>query len=182
MKIFYILFFLLLSSIVISAQKVNDASEESKIEVIQIKWRRDVRNPELLKDPFSSIAAPNQVNYIADSQFRQQQNLPLEPIPSNFNFAETRRNASSESYIYKLKIKNNSNKTIKKVFWDYVFSESETNLLISRQRFQSFVNDGIKPGETKVLIMRSGFPPIRYINASRFRNKLVEQINIQKVE
>lgn len=191
MKILSLVFVLIFGSIGVSAQNIVLSPESSGISVIQVKWqlksRKNASNPELLTDPFRSIEAPN--NRIDRSESSQLTNLPqgspkglLSADPSFTTHSSVYRNYNS--FLYTLKVKNIGNKAIKKVFWNYVVSETNTNLLISQNKLVSFVkkDNSLKPGKTATLTAYSIYPAISEINSTRFSNRLFEQAFIKRIE
>jgi hypothetical protein len=61
------------------------------------------------------------------------------------------------AFLYKLSIRNNTNKTIKVIDWDYVFFNTDTQTETGRMEFTS--EEKIGPGKTKQLNAMARRPP-----------------------
>ena len=65
-------------------------------------------------------------------------------------------------FVYKVTVKNSSNKTIKSIDWDYIFLEKGTETEIGRQQFTS--EEKIGPGKSKELTVKITKPPTQTIS------------------
>jgi hypothetical protein len=65
-------------------------------------------------------------------------------------------------FVYKVTVKNSSNKAIKSIDWDYIFLERGTETEIGRQQFTS--EEKIGPGKTKELSVTITKPPTKTIS------------------
>lgn len=88
------------------------------------------------------------------------------------------------AFIYKVSIKNNSDKTIKSIDWDYVFFSANTQNEAGRLEFTS--DEKIGPGKSKEINMMARKPPARTISVYALdkneRQGLDGQIVIMRVE
>lgn len=67
-----------------------------------------------------------------------------------------------EEFVYQARYRNESQKTIKAITWDYVFTDPESGKELARHRFFNEIK--IKPGQTKTLDNRSTLPPTLVID------------------
>jgi hypothetical protein len=114
---------------------------------------------------------------------RQGKSPEIAPPPRK-NTSERAANNYLARYIYELKIKNNGEKTIRAIIWEYVFFEPNTEIVVGQRQFISKVS--ISPGKTKNIVVYSASPPTETINATKASNKsrelYSEQIVIQSIE
>ncbi len=185
MKVLFPVILLLLSVISVSAQSLPGASNVS---VIQKKWRMEIRNPALDEDPFRANNEQRQNEVDRRENIRQNErraalgrSQEIAPARGTSQLAENRNSAK---YIYELKIKNDGEKTIRNIIWEYVFFELGTETRVGQRQFVSKVN--IAPGKTKNIVVRSGVPPTDTVDAAKSNDKLhkqySEQIIIQSIE
>ena len=95
-----------------------------------------------------------------------------------------RNNLPRYVFLYKVSVKNGSDKAIKSIDWDYVFLDANTRNEINRQQFTSEEKIGSgKTGELKVIVNRS---PTRTISVDALnkneRKGLGEQVVIMRIE
>ena len=85
------------------------------------------------------------------------------------NIAAKHKNTRSRYvFIYKVTVKNSSNKTIKAIDWDYIFLEHGTQTEIGRQQFSS--EEKIGPGKSKELSVTITKPPTKTISLTSLNN------------
>ena len=196
MRYLYLLLLLVLVTVEISAQTSSNSSD---LLVLQKKWRANL-HPSTASDselsPFNSSNGPgikNADQIIRESKIQNDRNkqrvregLPPEgptlttttPRSSNFN------KATINSYTYQIKVRNNGTRTIKKVIWEYIFLNPNTNQEVGRHRLESKTN--LKTQEKDNLVVKLFSPPTRIINArdagKKLSNLFVEQVNIASIE
>ena len=177
-----LLLFLFAASVL--SQTVADSVVTPNVEVIQKQWRVERHNPLLDEKPLRLVDEINQQEINRRNQrqnsIRARQMMPLEPPPEPM--AETEPEQPGEittRYIYEVKFRNNGEKVIQALIWDYVFSEPGTDKEVGRRRFVSKAN--ISPGKTKNLVLRTAAPPTGAINAKNAGKKLREQYSEQVV-
>lgn len=178
---------LFLSGIVFGQQE-KIAPEGFNVTVVEKKWRLEVRNPELDKDPFlaaEELIAVNANRVKTDQINREREKQGLPPLGPTTDSARVPIGMPpgkiSGVYVYELRLKNDGDKTIKKVVWNYIFTDAKTGAEVARQTcFTSIGGDGIKPGKTKNLTARFGFPPDGAVKADA--GKASERVEIQGIE
>lgn len=190
MKILFpglLLFFGVVS--VLGQSSVKLSSVTPNIEVLQNQWRVMVRNPLLDEDPFRANNERNQAELDQKearrvSDIRIRQGKPAVRPPVRMRPIESKPLDPWATYFYEIKIKNNGQKEIRAIVWDYVFFEPGTQREVGRRQFIS--KESVDPGKTKTLIIRSTLPPTDTIEASKSdkkpRNQYSEQIIISAIE
>lgn len=176
----------LLAAIVPAQDSRNNAPPG--MEVLNKSWRREVINTKLNVDPFRvndqtrevlmSQKQPGEVNpKRPDTQRAVQPRTPSSKAPTS---GSGRR---IETYFYRAKVKNNSDKTIQTVAWEYVFINPDTKAEISR--FQCSNKIKINPGKSGDLIMKASVPPSNLLDVTKLdkgQEQFIEQIIISRIE
>jgi hypothetical protein len=173
MKILKSMLLLLLFAVGAAAQVPSDTQSAPGVEVIQITWRRvDGGDPRLYEAAMTQN--PERAGRVAVNQARigeynsarmsQGGNVPapvllsvppaVEPIPMVRPWS---------GYVYEFRVRNTGTKTIRKITWEYSFTDPKTNRQVGRRQYKSNVK--ILPGATSKLVVRSSLPPIGIVNA-----------------
>ncbi|MDQ3748709.1 MAG: hypothetical protein M3367_06830 [Acidobacteriota bacterium] len=172
------------------AQALPNPSDTSNVIIVQKKWRLEVRNPALDEDPLRAHNEQRQAEYDRreymrknDLRIRQGKSPEIAPPPRR-NTSERAVSNILARYIYELKIKNNGEKKIRAILWEYVFFEPNTEIIVGQRQFINKVS--ISPGKTKNIVVYSASPPTETINATKAgeksREQYSEQIIIQSIE
>jgi len=188
MKVLHVVTMVFLLSVMASAQALPNPSET--VTIVQKKWRLEVRNPALDEDPFRANNEQRQAEYDRRESMRKnelrvrQGKSPEIAPPPRKNTSERAASIYSARYTYELKIKNNGEKTIRAILWEYVFFEPDTEVIVGQRQFISKVS--ISPGKTKNIVVYSASPPTETINAAKAGDKsrepYSEQIIIWSIE
>lgn len=197
MRILYTVVLFFLFAVSISAQALNGSNlsgavAKGGVEVVESRWSMRVHIP-MLDDGES----PN-INYDRDEEIRtmretlrqerlrSQTGLSLESKTVQIDEDEFRPKPTDPIaiYTYRAKIKNNTEKVIQTVAWDYVFFAPGTKKEVGRRRFANKVK--ISPGKTGSLMMQSPAPPTGSIKAAKADKKsrveYDEKVVIQSIE
>ncbi len=156
------------------------------VTVLENKWRMEVRNPAVEKDPFAANNQQMQQEQavkraaIENDNRVKQGEMALPPVvqqPRN----ETGHSKLSVDYVYELKVKNNGPKEIRMLIWECLFFQPGTTEEVGRRRFVSQVS--IKPGATKHIMLSSPKSPTgsRTVDASKAGKKPNEMYSEQVV-
>jgi len=190
MKVLHVISMLFLLAVAASAQALPNPSDASNVIIVQKKWRLEVRNPALDEDPLRANNEQWQAEYDRKENMRKnelrirQGKSPEVAPPPRRKTSERAVSTYFARYTYELKIKNNGEKTIRAIAWEYVFYEPNTEVVVGQRKFTSKV--GISPGKTKNIIAHSASPPTETINATKAGDKspelYFEQIIIQSIE
>jgi hypothetical protein len=105
-------------------------------------------------------------------------NPPLQPTVKR---APPKKDASID-YTYEVTVRNESNKNVAKVTWEYVFEDIDTGREVGRRRFES--EESIGSGKIADLEKKSSIPPTGTINAKSKKNgdRYSERIEIESIE
>ena len=172
-----------------SAQAVPNQFDSSNVMVIQKRWRIEVRNPAVEKDPVKAMSDREEEERRRKSTERNNEILSERGMPTSSPAVrvpapETRDRGVSVTYVYEVKVSNTGKKAIRTLTWEYVFFEPGTEQEVGRRRFVSEVSIG--PGRTRNVVMRSALPPTGSIDARRAdkksRDRYSEQVVIQSVQ
>jgi hypothetical protein len=170
------------------AQTASNKSAEPKVTVIQQKWRREIRNPALDKDPVQDMQERDRSEQRRRDTERTNEIIAERGMPSPTSTVpgarDTTRSGITVLYVYEMKLRNNGTKGIRKLMWDYVFFEKGTETELGRRRFISKIN--INPGATSNIVVRAAAAPAATIDARRAGRKpqdqYSEKIVIQRLE
>lgn len=168
-------------------------SADAPVAVVKHSWTKERINWEA--DPFSGP-----VENFDDMRRRRADERRLERARGSGNIAEAakvEREMRSEQVIkarppappryvfhYKVSVKNNTDKTIKSIDWDYVFFSANTQSEAGRLEFTS--EEKIGPGKSKEINVMARKPPAKTISVyaldKRERQGLDGEIVIVRVE
>jgi hypothetical protein len=167
-----------------SAQALSNRSAGPEVAVMQKKWRIDVRNPALEKDPLKPNKQREQEAIAQRETARQNESRvrmgePTLAPPVRVPAAETGPRGLSVTYIYELKFRNTGEKEIRTLTWEYVFFEPGTEREVGRLRFVRKVS--ILPGKTRNVVVRTASSPTGTIDAKNAGKKPREQYSEQVV-
>ena len=89
-----------------------------------------------------------------------------------------------DGYRYVVKLRNNGNKVIKSIDWDYLFLDPDNNAVVSRHQFTS--DDTIKPGKSKEISVLYLIPPVQTVSAKMLSKKKLanfkEQVVLMRIQ
>lgn len=89
-----------------------------------------------------------------------------------------------DAYRYKVALRNDGQKTIKSIDWDYLFLDPVTQQEVARHQFTS--DDTIKPGKSKEISVLYLNPPVKTVNAKLLGKKgepaFKEQVLIARIQ
>ena len=181
MKLIYSTLLLLLFALCASAQ---GPSAQPGVTVIQKKWRIDVRNPALEKDPLRSIKGREQEVRAQNEVARQNENriregLPALPPPIRVPAPETGARGLWVTYIYEVNFHNSGEKPIRTLTWDWVFFEPGIEQELGRLQFVR--NVSISPGRSRKVVVHSATSPTGTLDARKATKNLRDQYSDQIV-
>lgn len=169
---------LLLLALCASAQTSSKPSAGPEVTVLEKKWRMDIRNPALEKDPLRSIKQREQeVNAQREDKRENDRRIAmgLPTLPPRVRAPEpdTGPHGFLVTYIYEIKVRNTGVKEIRTLTWEYEFLEPGTERAVGRLRMVSKVN--IDPGKTKNVAVRTTSSPTGTFDASKAGKKKQDQ-------
>jgi hypothetical protein len=171
---------LLLSVVIFCANNSIAAfpQDAGEIEILKCSWTKErirqrpsmlplASSGELIRQSRSEAqlaAARNSANKGAASK------LETQIINDEQATAKARQTAPpDDGYRYAVKLRNNGNKVIKSIDWDYLFLDPDTSLVVSRHQFTS--DDTIKPGKSKEISVIYLNPPVKTVSAKMLNKK-----------
>ena len=173
----------LIAILLLGISHVGAQQQLSDVEVVKASWTKVRIGWE--RDPFGG---PLENFDEMRSRARNERRIALgggerakrEAKADEANLAKQREQKPPRYYfIYKTKVKNNSNSAIVQIDWDYIFYERDTENEMGRQQFTS--DEQIPPGKTKELTVQMTSPPTKTVSVTalnleerdRFSEKIV---------
>lgn len=160
--------------------------------ILEQSWERGrPPSPALYEDPLN-VAADQarlqnaQKQTIQQNKIREKANVEQLPVPQDTLGQTDQRTARSDGYVYTYtaRVRNDGDKKIRRVVWDYLVFDSVAGREVGRHRFTSKV--GVPAGRTKKLQGRSTSPPSDVINVSAGADgspaRYSERVVIRQVE
>ena len=181
------------TAIVSDAQSVPTSQEPSGIVVVRFSWTKERLGWE--KDPFSGPvenfdemrARTRNEKRIEDAKRgnpAEVDKIRREARADAANIAAQHKSAPSRYvFVYKVTVRNSSEKPIKSIDWDYIFLDRASLDEIGHQQFTS--EDKIAPGKAKELTIVINKPPTHTISLtalnSNERNALSERVILVRI-
>ena len=176
---FLIMLIAVLLSISIDAQEAVDTSSPPSVTVLEKRWEKRVpperdylrRNEEVM----------DQTRKEKDVIERRDQALPNQPteekmpVPQRRPLVQSEQLERSALYIYRIKIRNNSSKTITKLYWEYQFIDPDTHELMGTRKIFSDLKLG--PGKTHEIKAYSRTQPAKIVNVNKLDRKYQDQFS-----
>jgi hypothetical protein len=195
MKLLFTAACLLASSYAVVAQPTVQSSETPQLAVVKYSWNKERVGWE--RDPFSGpienfdemrVRARNEKRILDAKRGGNSSEVNRAERDARSDQAlisEIHKNTPARyGFIYKTSIRNDGNKTVKVIDWDYVFYDLATQNELGRRKFSSF--ERIQPGKTKELKFFIPGPPTRTISVHTLnkneRSNLGETIVVVRVE
>ena len=157
--------------------------------MIKNQWHREFHNPALerdLNDEMTESQTSDRLRGDVEqaNDIRRSQGRPTLDMPQPKMKTDPAGSDNTLSYVYELKLRNDSSKEISAVTWEYVFFAPDTGQEVGRRKFES--KERIAGGKVRNLVMRSAIPPTGTVNAAQAApkspEKYSEKIVIQSVE
>jgi hypothetical protein len=189
MKSFVMLFFIFAAATLSPAQTATTESRPSDLQIVKMSWKSDSR---LAQDAYREAedAAAVQPPERAARRVRTTRGERL----SGYDNAERAMREVEEmwpsngprinGYLYQITVRNTGQKKIKAVNWQYIFTDSLDQTIVTRHKFQS--RENISPGKEAKLTRFSVVAPTHVINAKAVENNAkesyLEQVLITRIE
>jgi len=140
----------------VAAQERNKVEENADLEIIKSSWSRFQRSFSMGHSGLPQGMSTNGVGDFSADPFHQRTN--------DLRILERSFPKPQKGFAYKVKLRNGSTKTIKRIFWEYRFSDAATSETLSRRQFVCSVQ--IKPRAARSLEAFSPSPPSNVVNAA----------------
>lgn len=176
-----------------AGQPIVAQDSEGPLAVIKFGWEKERIRPMPSMAPLASqdelIQQSRREQQIATARNAQQKGTSSRLESQNTNHQQAKVKAQQtelprDGYRYKVTLRNNGDKTIKSIDWDYYFVDPATNQELSRHQFTS--DETIKPGKSKevtVLYLRA---PVKTLDArsltKREKASLVGHVVIARLQ
>lgn len=141
---------------VVAAQNQENGEDNADLEIVKFSWSRFQRSFTTGHSGLPQGLSTNGVGDFSTDPFRQRTN--------DLRILERSFPKPQKGFAYKVKLRNGGTKTIKRLFWEYRFSDPATSETVSRRQFVCSVQ--IKPQAAKSLEAFSLSPPSNVVNAA----------------
>ena len=181
-----LLFMLFLTTTSVAAQQTPEISAPPSVTIFAVRWY--IESPPL-QESDSIHPRYEQRRSMSDGEVakRREQSPPNQPTEERMTppIPSPPRQVTSRNrvYVYSFKIKNNSNKKITRIYWEYQFLDSDTQQLMGTRRIYSDPN--LAPGKTRVIRGRSRRQPTIIVSANtldkKYRDQSTERLIIHRI-
>jgi len=158
----------------INAQEANQRS----VTVLEKRWEKRVppardylrRNEEVMQQTRKEKDVIKRRDQSLPGQPTEEK-MPVPPQPSPLVRSEQLE--ANALYIYRIKVRNNSKKTITRLYWEYQFIDPDTQELMGTRRIFSDLK--LRPGKTHKISAYSRTQPTRIVNVNKLDRKYQDQ-------
>lgn len=156
----------------VASQPIVAQDSEGPLAVVKFSWEKERIRPMPSMAPLASqdelIQQSRREQQIATARNAQQKGTSSRLEGQNTNHQEAKIKAQQtelprDGYRYKATLRNNGDKTIKSIDWDYYFVDPATNQELSRHQFTS--DETIKPGKSKEVTVLYLKAPVKTVDA-----------------
>lgn len=176
MKKAHTLLFMLLLTTSVAAQQTPEISAPPSVTILEMRWYVELPP---LQESDSIHPRYEQRQTMSDGEVakRREQSLPNQPTEERMTPPIPRppRRVTSRDrvYVYSFKIKNNSNRKITRIYWEYQFLDPDTRQLMGTRRI--YTDPNLAPGKTRVIRGRSRRQPTIIVSANTLDKKYRDQ-------
>jgi hypothetical protein len=151
---------------------------DGPLEVIKFSWEKERLRPLPSMAPLASqdelIQQSRREQQLAVARNTQSKSTTSRLESQNTNHQEAKAKAQQtelprDGYRYRVRLRNNSDKNIKSIDWDYYFVDPFTNQELARHQFTS--DETIKPGKSKEVSVLYLKPPVKTVAAGSLSKK-----------
>jgi hypothetical protein len=139
-----------------SAQKPTKAEENADLEIVKLSWSRFQRS---FNTGHSGLPQGLDTNGVGDFSAD-----PFQRRTNDLRILERSFPKPQKGFAYRVKLRNGGTKTIKRLFWEYRFSDPTTSETVSRRQFVCSVQ--MKPRAAKSLEAFSLSPPSNVVSVA----------------
>lgn len=194
MKCLVLGIWLALTATVSMAQPAANAPDPSRVDVVRFSWSKERIGWE--RDPFGGpIENWDEVRARTRNERRIEEakrggsaeidKIKREAKADAANIAAKHKDTRARYvFVYKMTLKNLSDKPIKSIDWDYIFLDRATESEIGRREFTS--EEKISPGKSKELVVTITRPPTQTVSVtslnSKERDALLERVIVVRID
>ena len=176
MKTTHLITPLLITLITISAmaQETAKSSDPADVIVLEQSWRKEYKdslsdsNPLKPNEDLIRITRDQKAHIRAQDTAREGETT-THPMPAAGPKPVTPERGMFTSYIYKIKVKNSGERTIKAIDWEYQFLDPTTQEVLEQRRINSRLK--LAPGKSMVLERRMTQKPTVVVRADQLARK-----------
>lgn len=177
MKFFYLTLFIFLSAIGSAAQtSPANLPDTLSLKIVQKKWsvknQREIRESSKTQTPVNyGMGGRGGIPVGSQTQARKTS------VPVGF---------TKKIFVYEVLFRNDDEKAVRRIVWDYVFYDPETKREIGRRTFASKTK--ISPDSEKRVVAKLSEPPIKSLGIKVIKQDeglsdlYIEEIEIKSVE
>jgi hypothetical protein len=174
----------------------STSSAAPDVTVLKIRWRRVERSNPRLNQPTQTgnpeDALKMAVNTARINEYNSARDSGANPRPPALLSAPSNTYSPAPpmsmwaGFIYEFTVRNTGSKVIRKLVWEYSFTDPATQRTVGRRQYKSSVK--ILPGMTAKLVVRSSSPPLGIINVAQAgagqnsQDQSPEQMLIQSIK
>jgi hypothetical protein len=171
-----VLFAICAASQSVVAQDGGGSSGAGPVAVIKFSWEKERIRPIPSMAPLASqdelIQQSRREQQLAVARNTQQKGTSSRLESQNINHQDAKVKAQQteiprDGYRYKVTLRNEGEKTIKSIDWDYYFVDPSTNQELARHQFTS--DETIKPGKSKEVSVLYLKPPVKTVDVRSLR-------------
>lgn len=176
MKTTHLITPLLITLITISAmaQETAKSSDPADVIVLEQSWRKEYKdslsdpNPLKPNEDLMRITRDQKAHIKAQDNAREGETT-THPMPAAGPKPVTPERGMFTSYVYKIKVKNTGERTIKAIDWEYQFLDPTTQEVLEQRRINSRLK--LAPGKSTVLERRMTRKPTVIVSADQLARK-----------
>jgi hypothetical protein len=151
---------------------------DSPLAVVKFSWNKERLHPIPSMAPLASqdelIQQSRREQQLSVARNAQSKSAASKLESQNTNHQAAKAQAQQtemprDGYRYKVTLRNDGDKTIKSIDWDYYFVDAVTNQELARHQFTS--DETIKPGKSKEVAVLYLKPPVKTVDARSLRKK-----------
>lgn len=177
---------LLITLITISAmaQETAKSADPSDVTVLEQSWRKEYRDTQRDPNPLKPNEDQIRITRAQKAHIKAQDNaLPNQtttpPMPASGPKPVTPERGMFVTYVYKIKVKNTGEKTIKALDWEYQFLDPSTQEIKEQRKITSKLK--LAPGQSQGLERRMTRKPTVVVSADQLGRKQKDQFTERAV-
>jgi len=162
-----------------NAQEAADTSNPSSVTVLEKGWEKRVPpEKDYLRRNEEVMDQTRKEKKVIEHRDESLPNQPTEekmPVPQQRPLVTSAQLERNTLYIYRIKVRNNSDKTITRLYWEYQFIDPDTHELMGTRKIFSDLK--LRPGKTHEIKAYSRTQPARIVNVNKLDRKYKDQFS-----
>lgn len=185
-------FFIVALAVVSAAQTQTASNNPPDIQISRVNWSKSYVKPDFGNNPLFAADAGSglyteRTATVSRARVNASTPVPQTNIigsPNPYRVQLPAWSGRTDGYLYQATLKNNGARTIKALDWEYIFTDSLSESVVARHRFQTLIK--IAPGKEKKLDGFAISPPTKIVNAKTVAKNpaqpFTEQVVITRIE